>query len=150
MCAVSVSGMDRLPSPGERVEALEDRVDVARVVAEIEQGVERSGVEPTGELGIGAHELGEVELLLPGAHRVSLDEPVGLLSGEPGIDEREQQALAEEEPAARLEVLAHPLRLDNEPVDEPGEAVEHVVEREERVRGWTGPPRRRAKCAASA
>ena len=34
---------------------------------------------------------------------------------------------------ARVEVRAHPLGADDEPVDEPGEAVEHVVEREERV-----------------
>jgi hypothetical protein len=34
---------------------------------------------------------------------------------------------------ARLEVAAHPLGPHDEALDEPGEAVEHVVEREERV-----------------
>ena len=51
----------------------------------------------------------------------------------PALDEREQQALREVEAVARVEVAPHALREDDEPVDEPGEAVEHVVEREERV-----------------
>ncbi len=34
---------------------------------------------------------------------------------------------------ARREVLAHPLLADDEPLDEPGEPVEHVVDGEERV-----------------
>ena len=79
-------------------------------------------------------ELAEVLLLLLRPQRVPLDEPVGVVAGEPGLDEREQQPLAEEEPVARLEVAPHPLGPDDEPFDEPGEAVEHVVEREERVR----------------
>ena len=51
----------------------------------------------------------------------------------PELDEREQEPLAEEEAVARLEVLAHPLGADDEPFDQPGEAVEHVVDGEERV-----------------
>ena len=39
---------------------------------------------------------------------------------------------------ARLEVAAHPLGPHDEALDEPGEAVEHVVEREEGV--WDGDP----------
>ena len=79
------------------------------------------------------HELAEVELLVPGAHRVALDEAVGVVAREARLDEREQHALAEEEVVARLEVAAHPLGAHDEAVDEPREAVEHVVEREERV-----------------
>ena len=41
--------------------------------------------------------------------------------------------MREDEPVRGVEVPAHPLRIDDEPVDDPGEAVEHVVEREERV-----------------
>ena len=42
--------------------------------------------------------------------------------------------MREEEPVRRPEVPLHPLGIDDEPVDDPGEAVEHVVEREECVR----------------
>ena len=78
--------------------------------------------------------VGEVLLLFPGAHRRALDELVRPRALEPALDEREQQPLAEEEPVARLQVAAHPLGPDDEPLDEPREPVEHVVEREERVR----------------
>ena len=64
---------------------------------------------------------------------MSLHDPVGVVAREARVDEGEQQPLAEEEAAASLEVLAHLLGTDDEALDEPGEAVEHVVEREERV-----------------
>ena len=80
-----------------------------------------------------AAELAEVELLLPRAHRRALDEAVGVVAREAGLDERVEHALAEEEEVARLEVPAHPLGPHDESFHEPGEAVEHVVEREEGV-----------------
>ena len=42
--------------------------------------------------------------------------------------------MREEEPVRRPEVPLHPLGIDDEPLDDPGEAIEHVVECEERVR----------------
>ena len=48
-------------------------------------------VDAAGDLGVAADELAEVLLLLPGAHRVSLDEPVRVVAREPALDEREQQ-----------------------------------------------------------
>ena len=74
------------------MQAVEDGVDVARVVAEVEDRVERSGVEALRDLRVRAHELREVELLLPGAHRVPLDEPVRVVAREARLDEREQHA----------------------------------------------------------
>ena len=82
--------------------------------------------------------------LVPGAHRVALHEPVGVVARQPRLDEREQQPLAEVEPVARREVLAHPLLANDEPFDEPGEAVEHVVDGEERV-GQDDPLGRRVR-----
>src|SRR5579871_5076277 len=57
------SGMDRFLLAGldERVQTREDGVDVARVGAEVEDGVE---VDAAGDLVVGAAELGEVELLV--------------------------------------------------------------------------------------
>src|SRR5437763_88363 len=108
---------------GECVKTGEDRVDVARIRAEVEDRVE---VDAARDLVVGTSELAKVELLVPGAHRVSLDEAVALIAPDSGLDEREQHALAEEEVMARLEVPPHPLGMDDEPVDQPGEAIEHV------------------------
>src|SRR5256885_8012591 len=103
------------------VQTIEDGVDVARVLAEVEDRVERSRVEAPRDLRIAANELGEIELLFPGAHRMALHEPVGLVARQARLDEREQEPLAEVEAAARLEVAQHPLRTDDEPFDQPGE-----------------------------
>ena len=103
---------------------------MAGVRTQVEGRVE---VDARGDLVVGAAELAEVELLLPRAHRGALHEAVRVVAPEAGFDERVEDALAEEEVVARLEVAAHPLGPHDEAVDEPGEALEHVVEREERV-----------------
>ena len=63
-----------------------------------------------------------------------LHEAIRLVAGEPRAHEGEQHALAEHEAVRRVEVRAHASGVDDEPAHEPGEAVEHVVEREERIR----------------
>jgi len=69
--------MDAFPLPDERAEPLEDGVDVACVGVEIEHRVE---VDAAGELAVGANELTEVLLLVPGAERVPLHQPVPLVA----------------------------------------------------------------------
>jgi hypothetical protein len=69
--------MDGFPLPDERAESLEDGVDVACVGVEIENRVE---VNAGGELAVGANELAEVLLLVPGAERVPLHQPVRLVA----------------------------------------------------------------------
>src|SRR4051812_3127641 len=108
--------MDGLLLSDERPQALEDDVDLAGVGSGVEDRVE---ADTAGELAIGPDELAEVLLLGPGPQPGPLDEPVGLVALEAGLDEREQQALAEEEAVARLQVPAHPLRPDDEPLDQP-------------------------------
>src|SRR4051812_38251793 len=70
-CAATASGIGRLllSRSDERVQALEDGVDVTGVRLEREDRVE---VEPRRQLGVGADELPEVLLLFPRAHRVAL------------------------------------------------------------------------------
>src|SRR5262245_20758405 len=127
----AASGMDGLLLPDERAQSLEDSVDVACVSSEVEDGIE---IDAAGKLPIGPHELAEVLFLVPGAECVTLDEPVCLVPGQPRLDQREQQTLAEEEAVARVEIASHPFRPDDQAFDEPGETVEHVVECEERIR----------------
>src|SRR5919197_5258914 len=105
--------MDRFPLPDERAKTLEDGVDVACVGGQIEDRVE---IDAAGELAVAADELAEILLLVPRAKRMTLDEPVGLVAGKPGIDECKQEPLAVEEAVARLEVPAHPLLAHDDTV----------------------------------
>src|SRR5690242_3544204 len=108
--------------PGrELLETGENGVDMTRVRAEVEDVVE---VDARRDLVVAAHELAEVELFVPRAHRVALHEAIGVVARETGLDEREEDALAEEERVRRLEVPQHPLLAHDEPFHEPGEAVE--------------------------
>src|SRR5262245_40167510 len=98
----------------EVVEAVEDDVDVTRIRALVEHGV-----EVDANVAVVADELAEVEILVPRAHRVALHETVRIVALEPRLDEREQQPLREVEAVARVEVAAHALGVDDEAVDEP-------------------------------
>ena len=92
----------------------------ATVAFEVEDVVERGRVEVRGDLGVGADELAEVALLVPRAHRVALDEPIRLARARGRVSiEREQQPVGEEEAVRGPEVPLHPLRVDDEPVDDP-------------------------------
>src|SRR6478735_61304 len=97
---------------------------------EIEYCVE---IDPAADLRVAADEPRKVGLFLPGPHGVILDEAVRIVAREPGLDEREEEAMTEDQAVARLEIAEHPLGMDDEPFNDPHEAVEHVVEGEERI-----------------
>ena len=95
-------------------------------------------VEDRGEVDsrgdpVGCCQLAKVASAVPCLHRQALHEAVSLVSLQARLHERQEQALAEVEAVARVEVLAHTLGVDDEAFHEPCEAVEHVVEGEERV-----------------
>src|SRR6266540_4909922 len=131
---VAASGMNGFLLPHERAQALEDGVDMSHGGIEVEDRDERVLVELPGDLRVLAHKDPEVALLFPRAHCISLHESIGLVAWQTRVDEREQQTVAEEEEVARLEVPSHPFGIHDESVDDPDEAVEHVVEGQERVR----------------
>src|SRR5262245_39903053 len=108
--------MDGLLSSSERTKALEGDVAVAGGGIESEDGVELGAV---GDGGLGLDETAEVALLLPGLHRCALHEAVRLLAREAGLDEGEEQAVAEDQAVAGVEVAAHALRIDDEALDDP-------------------------------
>ena len=80
-----------------------------------------------------ARQLAEVPAAVPRLHRQALHDAVCVVALQARLHERQQQPLAEVEAVARIEVLAHAFPVDDEAVDEPREAVEHVVEGEERI-----------------
>src|SRR6185436_2975816 len=97
---------------------------------EIEYRVE---IDAAADLWVAANEPGKVGFSFPGPHGVILDEAVRIVAREPGLDEREEEAMTENQAVARLEIAEHPLGMDDEPFHDPPEAVEHVVEGEERI-----------------
>src|SRR4051812_20309003 len=128
----AVSGMNGFLLAGhEGGQSVEDDVDVLEGVVQLEGGIER--LRGQRHLGVLLQQRAKVESLVPRAERVALDESVRLVAGEAGLDEREQDALAEHEAVRRVEVGAHPGRIDDEAVGEPGEPVEHVIEAEEGI-----------------
>src|SRR3954469_10146238 len=127
----AASGMNRFLLSDEGVQAVEHGVDVTDGRVEVEDGVE---VDARGKRAVAADELGEVRLFVPGAHRMRLHSAVRLVARETGLDEGEKQPVAEEEAVAHFEVASHPLGVHDEAVDDPAEAVEHVIECEKRVR----------------
>src|SRR4051794_28357946 len=119
----TASGMDGLLSRRERGQALEHGVDVAGGGGGGGEGIEGGA---GGDLRVGLGGRAESALLVPGAHRARLHEPVSVVAREAGVDEREEQPLAEEETVTVVEVPAHSLGPDDQALDQPGEAVEHV------------------------
>jgi two-component system, OmpR family, response regulator RegX3 len=95
--------------------------------------VEGRRIESRPDFRICLDELLERDPLVPRAESMALDEPVGIVAREAGGHERREDALRENEAVRRLEVRPHPCAVHHEPVHEPSEAVEHVVEREEGV-----------------
>ncbi len=69
---------------------------------------------------IGVERLAEGCLVGPGALRGALDEPIGCLSIGALGDHRQQQRLGVHHPAEALEVGAHPIGIDLEPVEDVG------------------------------
>ena len=64
------------------MQPVEDGVDVADSCIQVEDGFE---INSTGDLGVTADQFGEIRLLFPGAHRMALDEPVGIVAREARI-----------------------------------------------------------------
>ena len=129
-CIAVSSGMDGLLLlvGGELLQSLEQHVDVTKGEVEIEGIRESPGVEPARDLGVRLDEATEVHLLVPGPERVSLDDSIRLVSSQAGLDEREQNALGEDQSVGGLEIASHANGVDDEAVDEPRKPVEHVVE----------------------
>src|SRR5213595_280826 len=95
----------------QRVQPVEDRVDMARKGSELEDRVE---IDLLCDLGVGSDELSKVELFVPRPQRVPLHPSVGVVARKPGVHEREKQPLAEEQAVTCLEVLSHALGKDDE------------------------------------
>src|SRR4051794_9481493 len=111
----------------DRVEAPDDPLGVAGVVAEVEEHVE---IEP--EVA-GGEQLAQMRAAVPRALGVLLDDPVRLVARVPALDQGEQHPLGEQRAVREVEVRAHAIGVDDEAADDPQREVLHVVEQDRRV-----------------
>ena len=90
--------------------------------------------QPLGDRRIDREQVAQRRALVGGAERGALDDRVGVLARHPAaLDERAEDAAAGVQAEPALDVLAHPLAADDEPLDEPGHPHEQVVEDDRRV-----------------
>ena len=83
--------------------------------------------------GVGLqHQAEGLALGVGGAGRV-LDGAVGVVAGEAGRDQGQEDGLAEDQPVGAVEVLQHAVGVDGEAVDDPRHAHEEVVGEQGRV-----------------
>src|SRR5581483_10895816 len=113
--------------------ALEDGVDVLEVITEIELLLDLLVVEIALHIGVLLEQRLEVAFAAPDRHGVPLHELVGLLAACTLLSEREQQPLRMHEAAQAIEILLHVLGVDQQLVDQAGEAVEREVEGNRRI-----------------
>ena len=101
----------------------------------VEAGIELFQRELLGHGGIDGQEVAHRTPLVGRPQGRPLDDRVGVLARQAGpLDERGEHPAAGMEPEAAFDVLAHPLRPNDEALDEPGHAHEQVVEQDCRVR----------------
>src|SRR5206468_7569907 len=94
---VAASDMCRFLLLSETGESVERAVEVGNRRVQVEHLVERASVEQRADLGVLADERREVELFVPGPHRVALHEAVRVGAIRTCPHEREQEAVREEQ-----------------------------------------------------
>ena len=110
------------------------RVDVRDGRVEVEDVVERGGVEPRRDLGVGARRASRKSRSSSHACiALRCTSRYASARSSPASTSASRSRCEKKSPCDASRFRAHALRVDDEAVDDPGEAVEHVVEREERV-----------------
>ena len=86
-----------------------------------------------GDLRVVREHLAERAPGLPRSGRSLLDETVCVVALETRLDQREEHRLAEHQAVRRVEVLAHPIGVHDEPIDDSVESPGHVIGEDQRV-----------------
>src|SRR5439155_706093 len=113
---------------------LEQVVDVAQVVLDVEAAVDLLGGQARRDVRVLQQQRLEVPLARLRVHGGLLHPAVGLVARHPLLGQLQQDRPGEDQAAAALEVPAHRLGVDDHAGDDPGEAVDHVVEQDGGVR----------------
>src|SRR4051795_7120942 len=113
--------------------ALEDRVDVLEMIAEVELLLDLGVGEILLHFSVVLQELEEVAFAAPDRHGVALHELVGVLAACALLRQRQQHALRMHEAAEAVEVLLHVGRIHQQLVDQACQAHQREVERHGRI-----------------
>src|SRR5512134_368709 len=113
---------------------VEDRIDVFQVIPDVEQLVEFLPAEQRPDLAVLPQQGGKLLVFPPCLHRGLLDDFIRPFPRESLGGERQEHPLGIDEPARALEVLLHPVRIDQERLHHPPEPVEGEVEHDGGVR----------------
>ncbi len=106
-----------------------------RYAASSKQAASRSWPKRGDHVRVSLRQVAQRPALVGGAQRIALHDRVGILAREAAfIHQRGQQAARGVQAEAALDVLAHPLRPDDQAVDQAAEADQHVVQQDRRCR----------------
>src|SRR5450830_1718250 len=133
--AMSAGGIGSLLSGrSKHVQASHGGGHVPQEVAFVEAGGERFVRETGGDIRIGGEQLAQLAAFIGGTQRIPLDHSVRLLAGKAGLlDQGQQDAAAAVEAQAPLYVLAHPVRPDDQSLNQAAGLHQHVVEQDRGV-----------------
>src|SRR4051812_37337416 len=117
-----------------REHPIKNRVDVAQLIVQVERLLDFRWRQDARQIGIGQEERLEVFLFVKRAHGVALDPFIRLLARNSPTCQLQQYGAGKDHAARTIEILFHPLRVDDHAADDPREAAEHVIEGDETVR----------------
>src|SRR5215213_9113174 len=101
-----------------REDAIEDGVDVAEMLAEIERLLELSGAEHAHHVAVFKQERLEILLLVERPHGVALHPLVGLFARDSAAGELEEHRPREHDAARALQIFQHALRIYDHAADD--------------------------------
>src|SRR5262245_60794141 len=119
---------------GETVQPRHDLWHVPEERRIVEARIQASQRQPLRRHRVDREEVAQGRPLVGRAQRRTLDDRVGLLATEATlVDQRHEHARGRVQPEPAFDVLAHPLRADEQTLDQGRHPDEHVVEDDRRV-----------------
>ena len=113
--------------------AIEDRIDVAKLAIQIERVRQRGRVEILRNARVSGDSIAEARVAFECRHRVFLHGFVRLIARHSLFDDILQELTGVDEAVRRFEILHHALREDAHLADDRGHFAEHVIDEDRRV-----------------
>src|SRR5450631_2152170 len=116
--APSVSSGRKMPCMTDSIlfteHPLEDCIHMLQVVAQVKCLTDFGLAQRPGHFLVSQQFRLEVLALLPDLHGIALNQAVGILAGDPGLGQIEQDLLGEDQPFHLVEVSGHVFRIDHQ------------------------------------
>ena len=115
-------------------DARENRFDMFRMIGAVEERVDFLRRKLRCDVCVIFEIVDEKPFAAPGRHRVALDKRISLLARGALLRQRKQHPLRMDKAAEAVKILAHPLRIDDEILDDSRKPVQREVEMDGGVR----------------